>query len=340
MKIERQGMRMKIAFYDTKPYDRIWFEPLAKEKGIEIHFLEAKLNKDTVRLSKDCDAVCIFVNDTADKDVIKALDQYGTRAILLRCAGYNNVDVQAAKNKIHLLRVPSYSPEAVAEYTIGLLLTINRKIHRAYNRTRDFNFSIHGLMGMDLKGKTAGVIGTGKIGQMTIEILKGLKMNILAYDLYPNPSLDVKYVELDELFEQSDVITLHCPLTKETKYLIDKRAIKKMKKDVLLINTSRGGLIQTNDLIEALEQGKFAGVGLDVFEEEEEFFFEDCSDQIITKDAVIKLTSYPNVILTSHQGFFTKEAMKEIAEVTLKNAENLMNNQKNSNGIYENEIKE
>lgn len=331
---------MKIAFYDTKSYDRIWFEPLAKEKGIEIRFLEAKLNKDTVRLSKDCDAVCIFVNDSADKDVIKALDQYGTRAILLRCAGYNNVDIQAAKNKIHVLRVPSYSPEAVAEYTIGLLLTINRKIHRAYNRTREFNFSIHGLMGMDLKGKTAGVIGTGRIGQMTMDILRGLKMNILAYDVYPNPNLDVRYVELTELFEKSDVITLHCPLTRETKYIIDKKAIKRMKDGVILLNTSRGGLIQTKDLIEALEQGKFAGVGLDVFEEEEEFFFEDCSDQIITKDAVIKLTSYPNVILTSHQGFFTQEAMKQIAEVTLQNAQDLVENRKGENGLYDNEIRE
>ena len=331
---------MKIAFYDTISYDRIWFEPLAKEKGIEIRFLEAKLNKDTVRLSKDCDAVCIFVNDSADKDVIKALDQYGTRAILLRCAGYNNVDIQAAKNKIHVLRVPSYSPEAVAEYTIGLLLTINRKIHRAYNRTREFNFSIHGLMGIDLKGKTAGVIGTGRIGQMTMDILKGLKMNILAYDVYPNPNLDVRYVELTELFEKSDVITLHCPLTRETKYIIDKKAIKRMKEGVILLNTSRGGLIQTKDLIEALEQGKFAGVGLDVFEEEEEFFFEDCSDQIITKDAVIKLTSYPNVILTSHQGFFTQEAMKQIAEVTLQNAQDLMENRKGENGLYDNEIRE
>ena len=290
--------------------------------------------------AKDCDAVCIFVNDSADKDVIKALDQYGTRAILLRCAGYNNVDIQAAKNKIHVLRVPSYSPEAVAEYTIGLLLTINRKIHRAYNRTREFNFSIHGLMGIDLKGKTAGVIGTGRIGQMTMDILKGLKMNILAYDVYPNPNLDVRYVELTELFEKSDVITLHCPLTRETKYIIDKKAIKRMKEGVILLNTSRGGLIQTKDLIEALEQGKFAGVGLDVFEEEEEFFFEDCSDQIITKDAVIKLTSYPNVILTSHQGFFTQEAMKQIAEVTLQNAQDLMENRKGENGLYDNEIRE
>jgi D-lactate dehydrogenase len=333
-------MNMKIAFYDTKPYDKIWFAPLAKEMGIEIQFLETKLNKDTVRLSKGCDAVCIFVNDSADKEVIKALEQYNTRAILLRCAGYNNVDVRAAKNKIHLLRVPSYSPEAVAEYAIGLLLTINRKIHRAYNRTRDFNFSIHGLMGMDLKGKTAGVIGTGKIGQMTMEILKGLKMDIIAYDLYPNPSLGVSYVGLEELFERADVISLHCPLTKETKYMIDKKAIKKMKDGVILINTSRGSLIQTNDLIEALEQGKFAGVGLDVFEEEEEFFFEDYSDKIIKKDAIIKLTSYPNVILTSHQGFFTREAMKQIAEVTLKNAMDLEQNRRTETGLYANEIRE
>lgn len=311
---------MKIAFYDTKPYDRIWFEAMAKEKGQEIHFYETKLKEDTTDLAKGCDAVCIFVNDDAGKPVIDRLYEMGIKAILLRCAGFNQVDLQAAKGKLKILRVPSYSPEAVAEYTVGMLLTLDRKIHRAYQRTREFNFSIHGLMGNTFYGKTAGVIGTGKIGQRTIDILKGLRMKILAYDVYPNPELDVEYVELDRLFRDADVITLHCPLTEKTSHIIRKDSIAKMKDGVYLINTSRGGLIETGDLLEALERGKFAGVALDVFEEEEEYFFEDFSDQIISREEVLKLTSYPNVILTSHQGFFTKEAMKEIAEVTLENA--------------------
>lgn len=329
---------MKIAFYDTKPYDRIWFEPMAKEKGITIKFLETKLNKITVKLAKDCDAVCVFVNDDVNEEVIKALKDYGISLLLLRCAGFNNVDIQAAKGNIHVLRVPSYSPEAVAEYTIGLLLTINRKIHRAYNRTREFNFSIHGLMGTDLKGKTAGVIGTGKIGQMTIDILKGIGMKILAYDVYPNKNLDVEYVEKNEIFKHAHVITLHCPLTKETEHMINKDAIDQMQKGVILLNTSRGGLIDTKDLIGGLDRGIFGGVGLDVFEEEEEFFFEDRSDEIITKDTIIKLISYPNVILTSHQGFFTKEAMEQIAKTTLENAEDFRKNRKMEDGYFKNEV--
>lgn len=311
---------MKIAFYDTKPYDRIWFEPGAKQLDFSIKFHEVKLNEDTAVLAKDCDAVCIFVNDVANKNTIEKLCQLGVRAILLRCAGFNNVDLKAAKGKLHVLRVPSYSPEGVAEYTIALLLTANRKIHRAYTRTRDFNFSIHGLMGVDLHDKTVGVIGTGKIGQMVMDILRGLKMQIIAYDLYPDPNLDVEYVSLPELFKRSDVITLHCPLTKETEYMINRNSIAMMKKGVILINTSRGRLIDTKALIEALDSGKFLGVGLDVYEEEDDFFFEDKSNEIVTNEDLVRLTSYPNVIITSHQGFFTKEAMEAIATVTLENA--------------------
>lgn len=311
---------MKIAFFDTKPYDRIWFEPGAKQLDFSIKFHEVKLNEDTAVLAKGCDAVCIFVNDVADKNTIEKLCQLGVRAILLRCAGFNNVDLKAAKGKIHVLRVPSYSPEGVAEYTIALLLTANRKIHRAYTRTRDFNFSIHGLMGVDLHDKTVGIIGTGKIGQMVMDILRGLKMQIIAYDLYPNPNLDVEYVSLPELFKRSDVITLHCPLTKETEYMINRDSIAMMKKGVILINTSRGRLIDTKALIEALDRGKFLGVGLDVYEEEDDFFFEDKSNEIVTNEDLVRLTSYPNVIITSHQGFFTKEAMEAIATVTLENA--------------------
>ena len=312
---------MKIMFYDTKPYDKIWFQPLGEEMGYKIKFQEVKLNEDTAILAKNYDAVCIFVNDDAGKETIKALKELGVGTILLRCAGFNNVDLKAAKEAdIKVLRVPSYSPEAVAEYAMGLLLTVNRNIHRAYVRTRDFNYNINGLMGIDLVGKTAGVIGTGKIGQMMIDILKGFKMHILAYDPYPVKGLDAEYVDLDRLFRESDVISLHCPLTKDTRHIINKKNIEKMKDGVLLVNTSRGGLIDTGDLIDALMERKFAGVGLDVYEEEDEYFFEDKSNDIITDEDLIRLTSFRNVILTSHQAFFTRDAMEAIAKVTMENA--------------------
>lgn len=312
---------MKIMFFDTKPYDKIWFEPMGKEMGYTLKFQEMKLNEDTAVLAKGQDAVCIFVNDDAGKETIETLKEAGVKTILLRCAGFNNVDLKAAqKAGITVLRVPSYSPEAVAEYAMGLLLTVNRQIHRAYVRTRDFNYSINGLMGIDLVGKTAGVIGTGKIGQMMIDILRGFKMKIIAYDPYPAKNLDIEYVPLDRLFEEADVITLHCPLTKETRHIINKKNIEKMKDGVLLVNTSRGGLIHTPDLIEGLMQRKFAGVGLDVYEEEDAYFFEDKSNDIITDEDLIRLTSFRNVVLTSHQAFFTKDAMEAIAKVTLENA--------------------
>ncbi|MBO5238888.1 MAG: 2-hydroxyacid dehydrogenase [Lachnospiraceae bacterium] len=312
---------MKIMFYDTKPYDKIWFQPMGEEMGFKIKFQEVKLNEDTAVLAKNYDAVCIFVNDDAGKETIQVLKEIGIRTILLRCAGFNNVDLKAAKDAgIQVLRVPSYSPEAVAEYAMGLLLTVNRQIHRAYVRTRDFNYNINGLMGIDLVGKTAGVIGTGKIGQMMIDILKGFKMNIIAYDPYPVEGLDVEYVDLDQLFERSDVISLHCPLTKDTKHIINKKSISKMKDGVILVNTSRGALINTSDLIDALMERKFTGVGLDVYEEEDAYFFEDKSNDIITDEDLIRLTSFRNVVLTSHQAFFTKDAMEAIARVTLENA--------------------
>lgn len=312
---------MKIMFFDTKPYDKIWFEPMGKEMGYTLKFQEMKLNEDTAVLAKGQDAVCIFVNDDAGQETIETLKEAGVKTILLRCAGFNNVDLKAAqKAGITVLRVPSYSPEAVAEYAMGLLLTVNRQIHRAYVRTRDFNYSINGLMGIDLVGKTAGVIGTGKIGQMMIDILRGFKMKIIAYDPYPAKNLDIEYVPLDRLFEEADVITLHCPLTKETRHIINKKNIEKMKDGVLLVNTSRGGLIHTPDLIEGLMQRKFAGVGLDVYEEEDAYFFEDKSNDIITDEDLIRLTSFRNVVLTSHQAFFTKDAMEAIAKVTLENA--------------------
>lgn len=311
---------MKIAFYSTKPYDKIWFEPLAEQYGFEISFLEAKCDEHTIYLASGHDAVCIFVNDNMTAGMIDALYSMGMKAILLRSAGFNHVDMKAAKGRIPVLRVPSYSPEAVAEYAMALLLTVNRFTHRAYTRTRDFNMSLNGLMGRDLINKTAGIIGTGKIGQAMIRICKGFGMRVLAYDVYPDPKLDVNYVSLNELFEKSDVISLHCPLTKETEYMINASAIERMKQNVYLINTSRGGLIQTEDLIEGLISRKLAGVGLDVYEEEEGIFYEDCSNDIITDENLVRLTTFPNVIITSHMGFFTREAMQAIAIETMENA--------------------
>lgn len=311
---------MRIAFYGTKPYDKTWFEPLGKEYGFDIHFIEVPCNHDTVGLAKGHDAVCIFVNDKMDAFMIDTLYEMGVKAILLRSAGFNHVDIQAAKGKIEVLRVPSYSPEAVAEFALAMLLTVNRRTHKAYNRTRDFNMSLNGLMGTDLNHKVAGVIGTGKIGQAMIRILQGLQMHVLAYDPYPNKELEIEYVGLDELFEKSDVISLHCPLTEQTSHIINRESIGRMKEGVYLVNTSRGGLIDTEALIEGLLEKKFGGVGLDVYEEEDGVFYEDCSQEIITDENLARLTTFPNVLITSHMGFFTSEAMQAIAIETLENA--------------------
>lgn len=316
---------MKIAFFGTKPYDRIWFEPMGKEYGFEIHFIELPCNKDTIFLAKGHDAICIFVNDYVDAAMIDELYEMRVKAILLRSAGFNHVDVKAAEDKLVILRVPSYSPEAVAEFSMAMLLTLNRFTHKAYNRTREFNMSLNGLMGMDLNHKIAGVIGTGKIGQAMIQIYNGFQMHVIAYDPYPNKSLDVEYVSLEELMQKSDVISLHCPLTADTKHIINHKTIKMMKDGVFLINTSRGSLIETESLLEGLLQKKFGGVGLDVYEEEEGIFYEDCSGEIIEDDSLARLTTFPNVLITSHMGFFTKEAMQAIAIETLENAYALEN---------------
>ncbi len=316
---------MKIAFYGTKPYDRIWFEPMGKEYGFDIHFIEAACNRETIFMAKGYDAICIFVNDYVDAEMINALYEMSVKAILLRSAGYNNVDVKAAEDKIIIMRVPSYSPEAVAEFSMALLLTVNRLTHKAYNRTRDFNMSLNGLMGMDLYEKTAGVIGTGKIGQAMIRILNGFQMHVLCYDPFPVEGLEAEYVSLEEIFKYSDVITLHCPLTSDTKHIINKETIAKMKKGVFLINTSRGALIDTEALIEAMLQNKFGGVGLDVYEEEEGVFYEDRSGDIVKDDNLARLLTFPNVLVTSHMGFFTREAMQAIALTTLENAYALEN---------------
>ncbi|MBR5473887.1 MAG: 2-hydroxyacid dehydrogenase [Lachnospiraceae bacterium] len=309
----------KIAFYGTKSYDKIWFEPLAKEYDYQIRFIEGRLNEDTLPLSEGCLAVCTFVNNPITKTEIDGLNRMGVKVLLLRSAGYNHVDLKAAKGKLIVLRVPGYSPQAVAEFATGLLLSLNRRIHRAYVRTREFNMSIQGLMGRDLHGKIAGVIGTGRIGQAMISILQGFGMEILAYDMHPADLPGVTYVKMDELLARSDVVTLHCPLTKDTYHLIDKKALKKMKRGAYLINTSRGALVNAVDLMEELKSGHLGGVGLDVYEEEDGVFYEDHSNQPVEDDVLARLMSFPNVLITSHQGFFTEEAVRAIAITTLEN---------------------
>ena len=318
-------MAYTIAFFGTKPYDESSFNDKNKEFGFEIRYYKGHLNKNNVLLTQGVDAVCIFVNDTADAAVIDAMVDNGVKLLALRCAGFNNVDLKAAKGKLPVVRVPAYSPYAVAEYSLALMLSLNRKIHRAYWRTRDGNFSLNGLMGFDMHGKTIGIIGTGKIARILIRLLKGFGMRILAYDLYPDMKFageeGISYVSLDELYRESDIISLHCPLTDQTKYMIDKDSIDKMKEGVMIINTGRGQLINTNDLIEGLKEKKIAAAGLDVYEEEGEYFYEDKSDKIIDDDVLARLLSFNNVIVTSHQAFFTKEALHNIAETTLQNIE-------------------
>jgi D-lactate dehydrogenase len=310
---------MKIAFFDTKPYDRLAFDQYVDKYDVEIKYFEAKLNEDTVALATDSDVVCAFVNDILNEAVINALVDMGINLLALRCSGYNHVDFEAADNKLHIVRVPAYSPFAVAEHAIALMFSLNRKIHRAYIRTRDNNFNINGLTGFDFHGKTVGVIGTGKIGRIFIDICKGLGMKVLAYDPYPSEIQGVKFVELTALYQESDIISLHCPLTKETHYIINDHAIQQMKEGVMLINTSRGALVQTEHLIQGLKSRKIGAAGLDVYEEESEYFFEDFSAEIIDDDILVRLLSFNNVLITSHQAFLTKEALSNIAETTLEN---------------------
>ena len=318
-------MAYKIAFFGAKPYDIASFDKVNEKYNYDIRYYKGHLNPNNVVLTQDTDAVCIFVNDTADAAVIDAMVDNGVKLLALRCAGFNNVDLKAAKGKLPVVRVPAYSPYAVAEYSLALMLSLNRKIHRAYWRTRDGNFSLNGLMGFDMHGKTIGIIGTGKIAKILIRLLKGFGMRILVYDLYPDMKFageeGISYVSLDELYRESDIISLHCPLTDQTKYMIDKDSIDKMKEGVMIINTGRGQLINTNDLIEGLKEKKIAAAGLDVYEEEGEYFYEDKSDKIIDDDVLARLLSFNNVIVTSHQAFFTKEALHNIAETTLQNIE-------------------
>ena len=324
---------IKIAFYDTKGYDIPAMEEFGKKRNIEFKFFESRLNPDTAHLAKGYDGVCVFVNDVVSKEVIDILYSYGIRFIALRCAGFNNVDTKAAFGKIHIYRVPAYSPYAVAEHAMALLLTSNRRIHKAYIRTRDYNFSLNELTGVDLYNKTMGVIGTGKIGQVFINICKGFGMKIIAYDKFPNPNLDIEYVELDELFKRSDFISLHCPLTDENKHLINKETIGLMKKGVGIINTSRGGLIDGQALLDGIKEREIGFACLDVYEEEGELFYEDKSGHILDDDTLRSLLSMPNVIITSHQAFLTKEALTNIADTTTQNIQNYFENGDNENEV-------
>ena len=310
---------MKVAFFDTKSYDIPGFEHYAADSGLEIKFFETRLNEDTASLAAGYDAVCVFVNDTVSAAVVDQLCQLGVKVLVLRCAGFNNVDMKACQGRLPVYRVPAYSPYAVAEHAMALLLTINRRTHKAYIRTRDFNFSLQGLAGFDLHGKTVGIIGTGKIGRVFADICKGFGMKILAYDKYPNPDSGLTYVDLPELFEQSDIISLHCPLTEETHHIIDAASIAKMKTGVTILNTSRGALINTEDLIAGIKNKKVGAACLDVYEEEGDFFYEDYSGHIVRDDKLVRLIAMPNVIVTSHQAFLTQEALDSIASTTVDN---------------------
>lgn len=315
----------KIAFFDTKSYDKYSFNSINTK--YEITYFEEKLSVDNVILAKGFDAVCCFVNDKVNNDVLDRLNEYGIHVLLLRCSGYNNVNIEYAYKLVHILRVPAYAPVAIGEHAFALILALNRKIHKAYNRTREFNFNIQGLTGFNLYNKTIGIIGTGKIGQSVIDIAKGFGMRVLGYDIFPYKSLDIEYVSLDELYENSDIITIHAPLTEENYHMIDKKAINKMKDGVMIINTSRGGLINSKDLLDSLQSGKVGSAGLDVYEEEANLFFEDKSEYIIRDDVLSLLLSLPNVIITSHQAYLTKEALEEIARITLSNLDKYFNNE-------------
>lgn len=312
---------MKIAFFSTKTYDREFFNRYITTH--EIIYFEAQLNEQTVNLATSCNAVCVFVNDKLNETVIKELKSLGIKLIALRCAGFNNVNLDAAKSVgIRVVRVPAYSPHAVAEHAVALILTLNRKTHKAYNRVREGNFSLDRLTGFDLYNKTVGVIGTGKIGQSFCNIMLGFGCKVLAFDLIENKEMaakGVQYLPLIDLLQQSDIISLHCPLNEQTKHIINEKIIDRMKEGVMLINTSRGGLVNAPAVIKALKTGKIGYLGLDVYEQEEKLFFNDLSENVIQDDVIIRLLSFPNVLITAHQGFFTEEALTQIAQTTLEN---------------------
>lgn len=313
----------KVLFYDIKSYDKELFKRFGKDYNLEMKFLKGKLNEESADLSKGYEIVCAFANDTINKEVIDILAENGVKLLAMRCAGYNNISLRNIKDRFKVVRVPAYYPYSIAEYTMGMILALNRKIHKAYVRTREGNFSISGLMGFDLHGKTAGIIGAGKIAQILIKILRGFGMNVIAYDPYPNydkaKELGFEFVDLDTLYANSDIISLNCPLTKETKYIINRESMSKMKDGVMIVNTGRGRLIDSVDLVEALKDKKVGAAALDVYEEEAEYFFEDLSDKVIEDDILGRLLSFHNVLITSHQAYFTEEAVEAITKTTLDN---------------------
>ncbi|MFB3906109.1 MAG: 2-hydroxyacid dehydrogenase [Acidobacteriota bacterium] len=314
---------MRVAVFSTKTYDQCFLEEANKKHHHELAFFDTRLTLETTPLAKDFGAVCAFVNDELDRPVLQKLAEGGTKLIALRSAGFNHVDLPAAADLgLRVARVPAYSPAAVAEHSLALVLTLNRKVYRAYNRVRDGNFSLEGLLGFDLEGKTVGVVGTGKIGGTFARIMLGFKCRVLAFDPYPSPEyaqMGVRYVDLPTLLSSSDIISLHCPLTVETQHLINQESLRKVKRGVMLINTGRGALIDTRAVIQALKEGVIGYLGLDVYEEEEELFFRDLSGQVIQDDTFARLQTFPNVVITGHQAFFTREALTGIAETTLGN---------------------
>ncbi len=330
-------MALKIAIFDAKSYDRESFEKNNENYGYELHFYKEELTINTVSLARGKDVVCIFVNAACDSQVIDKLYEFGVKLIALRCAGFNNVDLKAAKGKIPVVRVPAYSPHGVAEYAVTLMLALNRKVYRSVNRTREGNFKLNGLMGFDMYGKTAGIIGMGRIAKELIKILRGFGMNILAYDVYPDKEFaeahQVKMVDLPTLYANSDIISLHCPLTNDTKFLISLGSIEQMKDGVMIINTGRGKLIRTEDLIAGLRSHKIGSAALDVYEEEQKFFYEDRSDKMLDDDKLALLLMMPNVIVTSHQAFFTQEAMHNIAMTTMENIHEMEQGKKLTNEV-------
>ena len=325
--------KIKIAFFDAKDYDKQSFMISNSNEEFDIAYYETRLTEDTCPLAHDADVVCIFVNDDINSKVIDKLQSYGVKLIALRCAGYNNVDIDYAFNRIHVVRVPAYSPYAVAEHAMALLLTSIRRIHKAYIRTKDHNFSLSGMTGFDLHGKTVGVIGTGKIGRIFIDICRGFGMNVIAYDKFPAKDTDIEYVELEEIWKRSDIISMHCPLTDENRHMINDETIEMMKKGVVIINTSRGALIDTESLVEGIKARKVGAACLDVYEEESNVFFHDYSNHIINDDTLARLISMPNVIVTSHQAFLTEEALANIADTTLDNVRDFFGNDTCKNEI-------
>lgn len=328
---------MKIAVFSTRRYDERSLDSANAGFGHELRFLEPRLSAETLSLAAGFDAVCVFVNDRVDADVLEGLAAGGTRVVALRCAGFNNVDLQRAEQLgIKVVRVPAYSPHAVAEHTVALMLMLNRKLHRAYNRVREGNFSLEGLLGFDMHGRTVGIVGTGQIGAVTARILSGFGCGLLGHDLQSNPdceALGMRYVPLDELLGESDIVSLHCPLTPDTHHLIDSDTVSQMKPGAMLINTSRGAVINTRAVIAGLKSGRIGALGIDVYEEEGDYFFEDLSERVIEDDVLARLLTFPNVVVTGHQGFFTQEALEAIATTTLRNLRDIEQTGASENAI-------